>query len=298
MKYRALSNKERWIVYPLLVVIFIAVSFFDLPITQALYDPHDVSARILEFVGEQLFQFFAVLSSAILFRFRDKKCLWKNILFGVLSGILAIFFAGYAGGQFFSYAKDLGWGKLYWAFFLILVAYLFGAVAIVYTLPVKDEKEAVSYALSVVVLYALIWVVMTGLKTIWQRPRWRYLVTTEDPVGGFRSVWEPRPNWPFRSIYASFPSGHTMNAIASFVLVPFLLRRFDLKDSVWIRLIPYFIGLLVALSRIIVGAHFASDVTMGYLLGLALYDVTFTFLFPFLERVIPSKGEIVQNTAE
>lgn len=287
MKYKPLSNKERFIVYPLLVAVFIAVSFFDLPVTQALYNPSDIFGRVFEFIGEQPFQFFAVLSSVILFRFRDKSVLWKNILFGFLSAILAVFFAGYAGGQFFSYAKDLGWGKLYWAFFLILFIYLVGAVAIAYTLPVKDEREAVSYALSVVILYALVWLLMTGLKTIWQRPRWRYLVTTEDPVGGFRNVWEPRPNWPFRSIYASFPSGHTMNAIASFVIVPFLLRRFDIKNSILLHLIPYLWSVLVALSRIIVGAHFISDVTMGYLLGLLLYDLTFSFLFPFLEKHLP-----------
>ena len=124
MKYKPLSNKERFIVYPLLVAVFIAVSFFDLPVTQALYNPSDIFGRVFEFIGEQPFQFFAVLSSVILFRFRDKSVLWKNILFGFLSAILAVFFAGYAGGQFFSYAKDLGWGKLYWAFFLILFIYL------------------------------------------------------------------------------------------------------------------------------------------------------------------------------
>lgn len=297
MKYKALTNKERLIVYPLLIAIFITVSFFDLPINQSLYNPHDVFGRIFEFLGEQPFQFFAVLASVILFRFRDKTLLWKNILFGSLSAILAIFFAGYAGGQFFAYAKDLGWGKLYWAFFLILFIYLLSAVAIVYTLRVQDKKEAISYALCVVLLYALIWVTMTGLKTLWQRPRWRYLVTTDDPAGGFRSVWEAKPNWPFKSIYASFPSGHTMNAVGTFVLVPFLLRRFDLKDSIWLHLIPYLWAVLVAFSRILVGAHFASDVTMGYLLGLALYDLVFSFLFPYFEKLLSTK-ENASNIAK
>ena len=296
MKYKPLLNKERFIVYPLLVAIFVVVSFFDLSVTKTLYNPSNVFGRVFEFIGEQPFQFFAVLSSVILFRFRDKSVLWKNVLFGILSAILAVFFAGYAGGQFFAYARDLGWGELYWAFFLILFVYVIGAVAIAYTLSVKNEREAVAYALSVIILYALVWLVMTGLKTIWQRPRWRYLVTTEDPISGFRNVWEPRPNWPFRSIYASFPSGHTMNAIASFVMIPFLLRRFGIKDSIWLHLIPYLWGILVALSRIIVGAHFISDVTMGYILGLLLYDLTFTFLFPFLEKRLPiGKGKVIQE---
>ncbi len=286
MKSFSLSKIERFIIYPLLLTVFILLTFYDLPITQALYDKQNVFGITFEFLGEQPFQFFTVVGATMMFRLRDKSSLWKNILFGVLFAILAIFFAGYGGGQFFSYAKALGWGELYWAFFLILFVYLGLAVLLVYRLKIDDPKKMFHYGLCVVLLYVFVWLAMTGIKTIWQRPRWRYLVTTSDPVAGYHSFYEPSPSWPFRSTHASFPSGHTMNAVGALVIATFLsiTGKVNKRGVLFVRLGVYLWSLLTAISRIIVGAHFASDVTMGYLLGLGLFDLTFSCLFSYLEK--------------
>ncbi len=286
MRSFSLSKIERFIVYPLLLALFVLLTFYDLPITQALYDKQSVFGIVFEFLGEQPFQFFTVVGAMLMFRLRDKSRLWKNILFGVLFAILAVFFAGYGGGQFFSYAKALGWGELYWAFFLILFVYLGLAVLLVYRLKIDDPKAMFRYGLCVVLLYVFIWLAMTGIKTIWQRPRWRYLVTTSDPIAGYHSFYEPSPSWPFRSTHASFPSGHTMNAVGALVIPAFLILigKVNNRDAFLLRLGVYSWSLLTAISRIIVGAHFASDVTMGYLLGFLLYDLTFSGLFGCLQR--------------
>jgi undecaprenyl-diphosphatase len=61
----------------------------------------------------------------------------------------------------------------------------------------------------------------------------------------------------------SFPSGHSTQ---SFFLVYFLTTY--LKTNKWITVSLYLLALLVALSRVYLGAHYVLDVLAGGLLGL------------------------------
>ncbi len=63
----------------------------------------------------------------------------------------------------------------------------------------------------------------------------------------------------FSSKYHAFPSGHTASSTAFFVAL-FLARK---KQGAPLLLIP----ILIALSRMIAGAHYLSDVTFAAILG-------------------------------
>ncbi|MEZ5840611.1 MAG: phosphatase PAP2 family protein [Hyphomicrobiales bacterium] len=65
----------------------------------------------------------------------------------------------------------------------------------------------------------------------------------------------------FDGAYASFPSGHATTVGAAAVALSFFFPR-------W-RLPIFFAAILVALSRVMVGAHFPSDVIAGFTLGAA-----------------------------
>jgi membrane-associated phospholipid phosphatase len=72
-------------------------------------------------------------------------------------------------------------------------------------------------------------------------------------------------SWP--AIMASFPSGHTITAFATAASLGFFLpRRF------WPLL--YLPALAIAASRLIIGAHYPSDVLAGALIGLACAHLT------------------------
>jgi undecaprenyl-diphosphatase len=68
----------------------------------------------------------------------------------------------------------------------------------------------------------------------------------------------------------SFPSGHTLHAVAFTVLavgyVPWLAAL----------LVPF--ALLVAASRVVLGLHYPSDVAVGALLGVALASASFALV--------------------
>lgn len=69
------------------------------------------------------------------------------------------------------------------------------------------------------------------------------------------------------AIFASFPSGHTITAFATAASLSFFLPRWS-----WPAL--YLAALPVAASRLIIGAHYPSDVLAGALIGLACAHLT------------------------
>lgn len=86
-------------------------------------------------------------------------------------------------------------------------------------------------------------------------------------------VQRPRPDG-FRLVAEtgySFPSGHSMLAMAFFGLLAWMVWRYD-KDPAERRLFSILfavIAVLVGMSRIYLGVHYASDVVAGFCVSLA-----------------------------
>lgn len=86
-------------------------------------------------------------------------------------------------------------------------------------------------------------------------------------------VQRPRPEG-FRLVAAggySFPSGHSMVAMAFYGLLAYLVWRYE-KDSIMRWLWSLSLGFIVAavgISRIYLGVHYASDVLAGFCVAMA-----------------------------
>ncbi len=79
----------------------------------------------------------------------------------------------------------------------------------------------------------------------------------------------------------SFPSGHSSGAVITYGLLAMIL--FTLADFPW-NWVSLVLGggipLLIGISRVYLGAHFASDVLAGWLLGLAVLLYVIEFVRP------------------
>ncbi|MGV9171352.1 MAG: phosphatase PAP2 family protein [Promethearchaeia archaeon] len=122
----------------------------------------------------------------------------------------------------------------------------------------KDWKNYQTFAI-VVVLLAIIYPLITvqTMKVVWGRVRPRHIYALGGDKGSFT------PWFVINGITGnkSFPSGHTA---MGWMLLPVLLlvddreRKDPVKILIW--LIVIFWGLFVGASRVVVMAHFASDV--------------------------------------
>ncbi|MDP3092320.1 MAG: phosphatase PAP2 family protein [Nitrospira sp.] len=106
--------------------------------------------------------------------------------------------------------------------------------------------------------------IATGIQTLWAHGLATVLVhTVKHLVGRPRPKFSASGEWSIApslaSGFDSFPSGHTT---ATFALAVVLSRRFPLLAAIFIGMAAF-----VALSRVLRGSHFPSDVFGGWVLG-------------------------------
>ncbi|MCI7805666.1 MAG: phosphatase PAP2 family protein [Spirochaetales bacterium] len=155
----------------------------------------------------------------------------------------------------------------------------------------KDKRFLIRMAVLFILVILLDIVIVNIIKNVQARPRMRLIMTDESVC--FLNWWESgralRDSLMKAGVSAeefrSFPSGHSANAslIMLFSLLPASGRKrnlFFMAGVIW--------TLAVALSRIIMGAHFLSDTATGFAIGLAVFVTLTSILFP-------AKGK-VQNT--
>ena len=85
----------------------------------------------------------------------------------------------------------------------------------------------------------------------------------------------------------SFPSGHTMSAMAFYgLLIYFLYKKGQNKSLKWIAIaLLSFLIVMIGISRIYLGVHFASDVFAGLFLSLS-YLIIFSEIYKiYVEEV-------------
>lgn len=264
-------KKERICVFGIGLALLAFFTFTDLQISQLVFTKN-LYGRVFEVVGELPFLFLSATAACLLFRFRAKPNRVAGVLLGMLSAVLAILIAGMGGFMTVNYLAD-NMGRDLPGFLAALsgMAILAPAVLLAWSVPEERGREAVTYAIIAIVYFVAVLVVMNGLKSIWGRMRMREMT---DPLAQFTPWYVINGRAGEFNKYASFPSGHTMNSAAVILLslLPMFLPSLQGKEK-RLRAAAYVWIVLVGSSRVVMGAHFASDVTVGALLSLALFDV-------------------------
>jgi len=151
-----------------------------------------------------------------------------------------------------------------------------------------DENAELLLAVGGVILLAGIFseYINTGLKIVGCRPRYKYLITLDDPRSEFRNWWEMIPYLKDESSFRSWPSGHMTKATIALTL-PMLADVLKCKKA-WLKklLFAFAIVWIVVLgyNRIHMNAHFLTDVCFGVLITYCLYAVTYRFVFSVFEK--------------
>jgi undecaprenyl-diphosphatase len=129
----------------------------------------------------------------------------------------------------------------------VLLRNLFGIGAVVALLFLRLRREAVLFAATVVGG----WLVNSGIKALVGRPR-PTIVPHLTEAGG-----------------ASFPSGHSFNSAVIYIAMALAFASMSARHSVRYTIVgtAMVLSALIAWSRVLLGVHFPSDVTAGWLGG-------------------------------
>lgn len=259
-------------------------SFFDYQISSALFNIGSMYGRFIEAAGELPFELTASVAGVMLVRAArpdSKGSKWLAVL-GILVNV------GLAGYEVISSLR-VG-GKLVAAQLVLTFVLVIAANFIVYRLTRDtDSKELTRWALMVLAVWVAQAIILNVVvKPLWSRPRMRVIEVT--PGLNFQPWWViGNPDkWSYiaagviKDGFKSFASGHTAHAAIGLMLAGLPATAFKEKPSrrrvvFWVAAA---VAALVAFGRIVIGAHFLTDVSCGFALVLALECLAARIAYP------------------
>lgn len=273
-----LKPKHAAVIYACMALLLVTGTFMDQYASSVLYPLNGGFAWFFEAYGELPFALCSWAAAALFLVGRgqgptdERSRLTAGAVVSFLLGIVSFFEVVYHSDGIM--LKVIG-----------LVAELALSAAVflltVYYADYSDRDLMIRVATAIMLVCIVSFLSMQLIKVLWGRPRWRSIVVTEGLEFQPWYVWGRNLRKAFEGTlpheeFKSFPSGHTSNssclltAVLLCHVVPVLKGRERLVTCcalVWIA--------LVMLARIIAGAHFISDVTVGFTLTFTVLLVTY-----------------------
>jgi len=249
----------------LCIALMVLASSYDLSISQAVYNKNNLFSKIFETIGElPLYALFIFSFLVFAVTFSKSANIWKLILSSaciILSYVILIAFIDRMIGDF---------SLLYLSAFFSLILVGLGWFLLN---KLSDDVIKKLYAFSIFSFsFCLITFLLNqGIKEIWGRSRF-YLMAESNDYSLFTPWWQICGFTGSHSFY----SGHTTSSMAILLLLP-LARIFKMQHNKYILLhyIVFAFVILVAISRVVRGAHFLSDVTFAIIINSIVYLILY-----------------------
>jgi membrane-associated phospholipid phosphatase len=233
------SQKALWATSLTLLAIF---SFYDLQISQAINQPESGFGNFLADFG-LILGHILIICAAIIYSFQNTKN-------AKIFATLILLFEAYLVNV--DYGAVGGTATIILSF---LIAKFFFLANPQLTHP--KIKTGAKYLCISALVYPFIFV--HSLKAVWGRIRFRNLSTD---FSEFSRWFEPQGVTGGHS----FPSGHTAMGVMACYVILLLPKKYH--TTALLLTVPW--ALAVGASRMIIGAHYASDVTFSLLIGFSI----------------------------
>ncbi|MBQ7739690.1 MAG: phosphatase PAP2 family protein [Eubacterium sp.] len=255
--------------YILALISIICASFFDLKLDIMLNNPDQGFSLWFQGMGEMPCRLVPPLAGVVIYKFCDKpvlKC------FGIFSNIAGSAHLGYHIANYFFIEDN------HKTVFGLLLGLCFGAF-LQYFAQFIEIKEEYRKPLVILAFAGLsVMFVQIGaieiIKALWGRVRFRDL-KGEVNYESFTAWYHPNGI----NGNKSFPSGHTASAAMSYLLMlmPNVSEKWE-KRKVLCFILPLIFTSVVAFTRLVMGAHYLSDVTMGGTIGFTVTIIAMKIL--------------------
>lgn len=259
----------------MLVFVALAVIFgiFDLDISNAIANDESSFGLAMELSGMLVAPYLFIAAGFTITAYCQKSVDDKKKKLKVFLG-----YAFAVGGIIFCATIYLEFSKLASLFAFLLTGIACGIL--IALLRRKTQAQLCElFEISVITIgYLLaVLIVINLIKIPWGRVR-------------FRDMTDPAQFSPWYAIqgingHRSFPSGHTSNAATLYVVTLFV----PFCKKYWQKALCYAIPILwiiiMAASRVLVGAHYASDVLFGGLISVGLFYITRRIVFKKMGKI-------------
>lgn len=276
---KPISRRSITCIWIAVIVLMIIGSFEDYQISSAIVNQQNPYGILFAGYGSVPIYLLGAVTGFLMLTHRNPNNRGIALLQSILGLLLLIAFGIYLGYDTTHYITTLPVAAA------IVIGIMITTAACAFTgwaLKEADYHDVVRLCWTFVLLGIAGVVIVNAIKIPWSRPRMRFLISAENHGVPFHPWF--RPGCPESTGYIasgvsadqfrSFPSGHTQSASCALGIYylagisPKLRRQQNI--FLWIGIAWAF---LTALSRIIVGAHFLTDVTMGFAIEFALFHI-------------------------
>lgn len=266
-----------------LIVGIIIGSFLDFQFSNAIKNVNDIGSFFATY-GSYLP--FCLYPAAGMCLFKALKKQGKGFIFLawlllILSYFLAVYYSDHYNGTkvralFGTFEGDTPFyvSFLSWLFWIVLYSWV--PVVFYFILDEANPKLLLAVGITILVSGVLADLVNVFLKQVASRPRFKYLLTLQDPMSKYRNWWQ----WiPYKAgtndLFKSWPSGNM--SIASYMFsLPLLLGCVKKTNNV-VKLIAFIFAacfvILYGYNRIHMTNHFLSDVCFGTLFSYLIFGL-------------------------
>ena len=175
----------------------------------------------------------------------------------------------YTAGESSPWISALSW-------LIIALLYVWPMIAGSKLLDETDADKLVAVGAAILIAGVLSDNVNLWLKQVASRPRYKYLLTLDDPISEYRNWWQMRPNLAgSNDSYKSWPSGNMTIASMMFslpMLADAMKKRSSRKNVICFVIAAAFVA-LYGYNRIHMTNHFLTDVCFGTLITYLIYSV-------------------------
>jgi len=244
-----------------LILITFGITDLDYIISSNVVNQSSIWGGFFNIFGELPMYIGAVLTVTILFGSRQTSVRWQywvTTIVGLLVLALFSFMLFYIPIHHGFESREEGIPLLF-NILAIIGALIVFIISVIWTIKTPKETLIKLKKTSLLILSVILTelIIVTVIKTVWARPRMRSI----ESISEFH-YWYQIAGFTTDNEFMSFPSGHTANATVfiTFVLYVQVLKPTWKKKFLSIAIIW---AILVACSRVVVGAHYVTDVVVG-----------------------------------
>lgn len=231
----------------------IVAAFLDLDIDIFLNNPQNPVAIWFCNTGELPSRLICPIAGAVIFKTSEK--IWQKVLGALIniggSGYLGFYIGKYFFAEDYQVSYDIALGALFGVAILIVMSWV--------DIPEASKRAIKILAVTGIAVMAVQLLTVDIMKNLWGRVRFRDLLKAE-------SYDAFTPWYIINGVNGnkSFPSGHTAGAGMSYLMMlfPFVSEKWKKKANLCF-IIPVIYTTIVGITRLIMGAHYFSDITVG-----------------------------------